>query len=162
MSIVDEIERLDKLRQSGAITEAEYEQTKASLFAKSRPVGSKMKDAMDGVSSDTDMWGMFIHLSQFCGYMIPLAGLLVPIVLWQVKKDDSDIIDRHGRMVANWIITEFILGIVFALLCFIVIGFPLLIALGVASVVFPIVGAVKANNGEAWPYPCSIKFFALD
>jgi uncharacterized Tic20 family protein len=105
---------------------------------------------------------MFIHLSQFCGYVIPLAGLIVPIVLWQIKKNDSDIIDRHGRIVVNWIITEFILGIVFALLCFVVIGIPLLFALAVVTVVFPIVGGLKANNGEAWKYPCSIGFFSVD
>jgi hypothetical protein len=54
------------------------------------------------------------------------------------------------------------LGIVFGLLCFVIIGIPLSMALVAVGIVFPIVGAVKANNGEVWPYPCSIGFFKLD
>jgi len=60
--------------------------------------------------------------------------------------------------VVNWIITEFILAIIFLLLCFVLVGIPLLITLAIVGVVFPIVGAVKASSGEVWTYPCSIKF----
>ena len=162
MSFLEDIEKLNDLKQSGAISEQEYQEAKESLLAKNRPAGQKFSQAMDGISSDTNMWGMLLHLSQFCGYVVPLAGLIVPIVLWQIKKNDSEIIDRHGRIIVNWIITEFILGIVFGLLCLVLIGIPLLVALAVAAVVFPIVGGVKANNGEVWPYPCSIAFFSLD
>ena len=159
MSIADELAKLNDLKQSGAISEQEYEEAKASLLAKNRPAGQQFKDAVDGLSSDVNMWGMLIHLSQFCGYIVPLAGLIVPIVLWQMKKDEAEILDRHGRIVVNWIITEFIFGIVFALLCFIVIGIPLLLALAALAIVFPIIGGIKANSGEAWPYPFSLSFF---
>jgi len=47
-------------------------------------------------------------------------------------------------------------------LCFIVVGFGLLLMLAVLCIVFPIVGAVKANDGAAWPYPLSIRFFRVD
>ena len=159
MSFVDDIEKLDGLRQRGAISEREYREAKETILAGNRPCERKPEQVVDKV--DTDTWGMFIHLSQFCSFIVPLAGLVVPIVLWQVRKKDSDIIDRHGKIVVNWIITEFILAVVFAFLCIIFIGIPLLIALGVVGVVFPIIGAVKANNGEVWVYPCSIKFFKL-
>ena len=160
MSFVDDIEKLDGLRQSGAISEQEFQEAKESILAKNRPSKQKLKQVVDEV--DTDMWGMFIHLSQFCGFLVPLAGLVVPIVLWQVKKDESDIIDRHGKVVVNWIITECIFAIIFAFLCFVFIGIPLLLTLAVLGIVFPIIGAVKANNGEVWVYPCSIKFLKLD
>lgn len=159
MSIADEIGKLNELKQSGAITEQEYQKAKESLLAGKQPAGDNFKQPFSGLSADANMWGMFIHLSQFCGYVVPLAGLIVPIVLWQIKKNDSDVIDQHGRIVANWIITAFILALVFLLLCFVVIGVPLLIVLAVVSVVFPIIGAVKASNGEVWTYPCSIAFF---
>ncbi len=162
MSLVEDIEKLNDLKQSGALSEQEYQQAKESLLAKNQPAGQKLSQAVDGISSDTNMWGMLLHLSQFCGYIVPVAGLVVPIVLWQIKKDESAIIDRHGRIVVNWIITAFILAIAFVPLCFVIIGIPLLAALGVAAIVFPIIGAVKANNGEVWPYPCSIRFFNLD
>jgi uncharacterized Tic20 family protein len=162
MGIAEEIEKLDNLRQGGAISEDEYQQAKESLLEKNRPAGTTFSGAVTDISSDVNMWSMFIHLSQFCGYFFPLAGLVVPIVLWQMKKDESEIIDKHGRIVINWILTEFIYGIVFVLLCVILIGIPLILALIVVSIVFPIVGGVKANNGELWPYPFSIRFFRLD
>ncbi len=37
MSFVDEIEKLDGLRQRGAISEQEYQDAKESILAKNRP-----------------------------------------------------------------------------------------------------------------------------
>ncbi len=159
MSIADEIEKLNDLRQAGALSEDEYQEAKEALLAKDHSSGRSFGQAVDDFSRDTNSWGMMIHLSQFCGYLVPLAGLIVPIVLWQMKKDEAEIIDRHGRVVANWIITEFILAIVFGLLCLVFIGIPLFIALAVVAIVFPIIGGVKASNGEVWTYPFSLKFF---
>ena len=44
------------------------------------------------------------------------------------------------------------------LLMFVLIGIPLLIALAIVAVVFPIIGGIKANDGKLWPYPMSIRF----
>jgi uncharacterized protein len=159
MSIAEEIGRLNGLKHSGAISEEEYQKAKDSLLATQQSMGQRFKRALDGITVDVNQWGMILHLSQFCGYIVPLAGLIVPIVLWQIKKNDAELIDRHGRIVANWIITQLILGCVFAILFLILIGIPLMALLVVAGIVFPIVGAIKANSGEAWPYPCSIRFF---
>jgi uncharacterized Tic20 family protein len=41
---------------------------------------------------------------------------------------------------------------------FVLVGFLTLLAVGVIHIVFPIIGAVKANNGELWEYPLTIKF----
>jgi uncharacterized Tic20 family protein len=162
MNIADEIEKLDNLRQSGAISDEEYQKAKQSVLAKSQPAAARLGKTVGGISSDVNTWSMFIHLSQFCSYILPLAGLVVPIVLWQIKKNDSEIIDKHGRIVVNWLITEFIYGIVCALLCIVCIGIPLLLALVVVGIVFPIVGAIRASDGQIWPYPLSIRFFGLD
>lgn len=159
MGLAEEIAKLNDLKLSGAISEQEFQEAKASLLAKNRPAEQKFKATVDGLSSDVNMWGMLIHLSQFCGYIIPLAGFIVPIVLWQMKKDEAEILDRHGRIVVNWIITEFIFGIVFFLLVFLGIGILFLLILGALGIVFPIIGGIKANSGEAWPYPCSLSFF---
>ncbi len=159
MDLADELIKLDGLRKAGAISEGEYEEAKASALAKSQTPGAKIRGTVDQLAADENMWGMFIHLSQFLGYVVPVAGWVVPLVLWQIKKADSEVIDRHGRIVANWILTEFILGIIFVLLSVVLIGIPLMIVLVIVAVIFPIVGAIKANSGEIWSYPCSIKFF---
>jgi uncharacterized Tic20 family protein len=99
---------------------------------------------------------MFLHLSQLAGYIIPLVGLIAPIVIWQMKKDEYPILDEHGKAVVNWIISELIYGAICFALVFIVIGFPMLMVLGILAVVFPIIGGIKANNGELWHYPMAI------
>jgi uncharacterized Tic20 family protein len=103
-------------------------------------------------------WGMFLHLSQLANLVIPPVGIIAPIVLWQMKKDEMPAIDAHGKMVVNWLISSLIYGVVSGILVFLVIGIFMLIALGILTVVFPIIGGIKANNGEYWEYPLTIKF----
>ena len=45
------------------------------------------------------------------------------------------------------------------LLVFVAVGIPLLAALGIITIVFPVIGGIKANSGEFWPYPLSLKIF---
>ena len=46
-----------------------------------------------------------------------------------------------------------------ALLCVVLIGIPLLLAVLVLSIVYPVIGAIKASGGRVWRYPFSINFF---
>ena len=146
MSFADELEKLNNLKQDGALTEAEYQEAKTALLAEQQGGAPQPQRSVPSESIDENTWGLIIHLSQFCVFVIPLAGLIAPIVLWQIKKRDSDLLDRHGRIVANWILTAFILSIIFGFLCIILVGIPFVIALGVVWVVFPIIGSVKAST----------------
>jgi uncharacterized protein len=101
-------------------------------------------------------WAMFLHLSQFAGYFIPFLGLIAPVVIWQIKKEQYPELDKHGKIVVNWIISELIYWAIAGVLVFVLIGFLILPVLGILAVVFPIIGAIKANNGEVWHYPLSI------
>jgi hypothetical protein len=62
----------------------------------------------------------------------------------------------------NWLISATIYAIVCGLMVFILIGIPLLVVLAGIGVVFCIIGGLKANNGEVWQYPLSIKFFKIE
>ena len=104
-------------------------------------------------------WALFLHLSQLAGYVIPLAGWIAPILIWQLKKQDMPALDAHGKVVVNWILSELIYGAIAVILVFVVIGMPLLIALAAIGIIFPIIGAIKADNGIVWDYPMSTKFF---
>jgi uncharacterized Tic20 family protein len=108
----------------------------------------------------TRTWAMLVHLSQLLGYTaLPVLGLAAPILIWQLMKGSLPGIDEHGKIVVNWMISSFIYLVIFAILSIVFVGIPLLIALLIAMVVFPIIGGLKANNGEAWKYPLSITFF---
>ena len=102
--------------------------------------------------------GMFLHLSQLLNFLIPFGGVIAPIVIWQMKKDEVPALDAHGKMIVNWMISGLIYSVVSFVLAFVLIGFLGFIALAIMGVVFPIVGAIKANNGELWEYPLTIKF----
>ena len=110
-------------------------------------------------SSDqqTRLWGMILHLSQLAGFAVPIAGFVAPIVIWQIKKAEMPALDEHGKMIANWIISELIYGVAGVILIVVLIGLPILMALGAVAIAFPIIGGVKANNGELWKYPLTIK-----
>jgi uncharacterized protein len=162
MSVADEIEKLNNLKKSGAITEEEYQNAKNSLLKPNETIGEKFSSVARDISSNENAWSMFMHFSQLCAFLVPLAGLLVPIVMWQVKKDESMVIDKHGRNIVNWIITWIIMIMICMVLWRIYIGIPLLGIVMVLGIVFPIIGGIKANNGEVWQYPFSIKFFNMD
>jgi len=110
-------------------------------------------------SREVGQWALILHLSQFAGYLIPLAGWIAPIVIWQVKKEGMPALDAHGKVVMNWIVSVLIYGTICALLVFVIIGIPLFVVLGLLCIVFPIIGGIKATDGIAWQYPLSIRFF---
>lgn len=126
-----------------------------------------MSDLQSHQLSDDEIrarqWGMFIHLSILAGYLMPLAGFIVPVVMWQMKKYEHPLIDAHGKNVTNWLLSVLIYAIAGWLLILTLIGaligIPLLWALGILNLIFALVGALKANNGEVWSYPFTIRFF---
>ena len=110
------------------------------------------------VEQQTRQMAMFLHLSVLAGFIVPFAGLIVPILIWQMKKDELPLIDVHGKNVVNWIISALIYTVICFILWFVLIGIPLSIALGLIGIIFPIIGAIKGNNGEVWKYPLTISF----
>ena len=102
---------------------------------------------------------MLLHLSQLLNFCAPPCGIVVPIVLWALGKDKNPQIDQHGKIVLNWIISSFIYGLVIIVCAFLFFGLLLAPVLAILMIVFPVIGAVKANDGIAWKYPLSIPFF---
>lgn len=109
-------------------------------------------------TSEQKQMGLFLHLSQLANIIIPFAGIVIPIVIWQTQKEKMPALDAHGKMVVNWLISSLIYWIVSGILAIVLIGFLGMLALVVMGIVFPIIGGIKANNGELWEYPLTIKF----
>ena len=164
----DELERLQKLRDVGTLSEEEFQMAKQRLLqspeAESQgfaPYAAPVSQAgrIHGLEEKT--WCMLLHLSQLLIFAGGIGGA-APIVMWAISKDDSRAANRHGMVILNWYISALIYGVVSGLLCFIVIGIPMVMALAALTVIFPIIGAMKANEGTLWSYPLSIKFFDPD
>lgn len=107
---------------------------------------------------DEKQMGMFIHLSGLAYALVWPLGIVLPIILWQTQKDKMPALDEHGKMVTNWMISSAIYGIVSIVLMFVLIGFLTGLAVWLMAIIFPIIGGIKANNGEFWNYPLTIKF----
>jgi len=118
-------------------------------------------EAPDSASNDSETrnWALALHLSLLSGLVVPLAGLIVPVVIYVLKKDSLPGLVPHGHVVFNWIISALIYAIVSLVLVVVGIGVLLLAALAILSIIFPIIGGVKATEGEVWSYPLSIRIF---
>jgi uncharacterized Tic20 family protein len=113
-----------------------------------------------GPSKDQKMWAMFCHLAGFARFVVPVpfAGIIGPLIVWQVKKDEHPFVDENGKEAVNFQISVAIYLVAAILLCFLIIGIFLLPAVAVFNIVFLIIAAVKANNGERYEYPLTIRF----
>jgi uncharacterized Tic20 family protein len=109
------------------------------------------------MDKETRTWAMLLHFSLLTGLAIPFAGLIAPIIIWQLKKEELPEIDAHGKMVLNFIISMLIYSVASVVLAFVFIGFILMLALAAIGIIFPIIGGIKANNGELWDYPLTLK-----
>lgn len=95
---------------------------------------------------------MLTHLSQ-------LLNLIVPLILWAINKDKIYQMDEHGKSILNFQLSMIIYVIIcIPLILLLGLGILGLIVIGISSLVFPIINAIKANNGESPNYPFTIKF----
>ena len=104
---------------------------------------------------------MLLHLSQLSSIIVPGLGFVLPIVMWATNKDKNEEIDRRAKVTLNWMISLFIYSLVCVVLWIVLIGMLGFFVLVILNLIFAIVAAVKANNGELWVYPLSIQFFKV-
>lgn len=139
----------------------EFEQRERERYEKSKSYGSSENTGYN--NAQNLHWGMseqtfctVLHLGIFAGYLIPFLGWILPLVMWLTEKEKSQRIDTHGKIVVNWLITYLIFGVVLAWIPF--IGWLSGAIMLVCNIVFAIIGAVKASEGETYQYPLSIRF----
>ncbi|MEK7795721.1 MAG: DUF4870 domain-containing protein [Candidatus Hydrogenedentota bacterium] len=109
-------------------------------------------------------WAMFCHLAALSG-LVGIPGFIVQLIIWLAKRDEHPFIDRQGREALNFQISMWIYiavtSIVMVILLFIVIGFlliPVVVIMGLIDVALPIYAGIKANDGEDYRYPMTIRF----
>ncbi len=109
-------------------------------------------------SSNVRTWNVLCHASALLGLFFHFLGhLLGPLIVWLVKRGDSPEIDAHGKESLNFQISMLIYDAIAAILCFVLIGIPILIALWVLNTVFVIIASVKASEGKLYRYPFTIR-----
>ena len=118
------------------------------------------------LSSEDKLWGMLCHLSALAGLTcVPFLNIIVPVIIWMLKKDTMPYVDKNGREAINFQIScliYFVVGLVICfILTFVVIGiflgllfFPLLFLFWI---VLTIIAAIKTYDGQEFQYPLCIR-----
>ncbi|THG35179.1 DUF4870 domain-containing protein [Glaciibacter flavus] len=102
--------------------------------------------------ADEKLWATLIHVGGI------LFGFLPALIGYLVLKDKGPFIRAHTATALNFQITLLIAYIVGGILSLVIIGVFILLAAWVLSIVFGIIAAMKANQGQFYTYPLSIKF----
>ena len=112
---------------------------------------------------------MFAHLSALLGGLLTYGwagsvGFFIgPLVIWLMKKDTMPFVDDQGKEALNFAITVSLACVVLMILTIMTLGIgalltiPLFMVIGIASLIFVIMAAVKANEGVRYRYPVSIR-----
>lgn len=84
-----------------------------------------------------------------------VASFLAPLIIYIVKKDESDFVASHAKESLNFQIT---VVLVITILCITIIGILLVWFVGIASLVLVIIATIRASEGKLYKYPVSIRF----
>jgi uncharacterized Tic20 family protein len=103
------------------------------------------------------LWAMLSHLLSFVAAYLFL-GFVAPLIVLLIFGPRSAFVRANAVESLNFNLTWLLYGIVAVILAFVLIGIPILIVLGIAYLVLVIVASVKANNGEVYRYPATIRF----
>jgi uncharacterized protein len=112
-------------------------------------------------SADVRTWNVLCHASALLGLFLHFLGhLLGPLIVWLVKRGDSPEIDAHGKESLNFQLSMLIYDAIAAILCLVLIGIPILIALWIMNTVCVIIASIRASEGKFYRYPITIRFLS--
>ncbi|MGM8213276.1 DUF4870 domain-containing protein [Virgibacillus sp. W0430] len=102
-------------------------------------------------TSDERMIAMLMYIVSF---FVPVLG---PLIIWLIKRDDSDFIDFHGKEYFNFFISFTIYSIISTILMLVLVGFILIIVIAILMFIFTLIALIKAYNGERYRIPLTIR-----
>jgi uncharacterized Tic20 family protein len=108
-------------------------------------------------TQDERTWGMLAHLSAFSGFLVPLGGVIGPLVVWLIKRDQSAFVADQGKEALNFNISVLLAAIVCGVLVLIFIGILLGVALFIFWLTMTIIAGIKASEGVRYRYPITLR-----
>jgi uncharacterized protein len=98
------------------------------------------------------------HLLGLAGLTgIPFANIIAPLCLWLWKRDESPLVDAHGKESINFQISMSIYLILAGLSFFILIGIVLFPLVLLVQIICTIIATVRASNGGFYRYPLTFR-----
>ncbi len=98
-----------------------------------------------------------INLALLAHVLVIFTGFVGPLIIWLVKKDDSEYVGAQAKEALNFAITLILGYIAAAILTVILIGILVYVAVGLMNLILPIVAAVKTSKGESYRYPLTLR-----
>jgi uncharacterized Tic20 family protein len=123
----------------------------------------------DAANSEERGWAMAAHL---CGLLwilgggglifLPFGGLalftiLGPLIILLAKGQSMPYVAAQAKESLNFQITVWLLGLLFVMLAFVLIGFVFLWILGVVNLVLVIIAAIRVSDGAPYRYPFALR-----
>ncbi len=110
------------------------------------------------ITAEERKWATFMHLGGLSGAIWGPLMIIIPLVLWLTKRDESAFLDDHGKEALNFQISIWLWVVISMVLILCLIGIPMLIAIPFFWLVMTIVMAVRSNRGEYVRYPATFRF----
>ncbi|HEY9209923.1 MAG TPA: DUF4870 domain-containing protein [Methylotenera sp.] len=86
-----------------------------------------------------------------------LFSFIPSLIVWLLKKDDSEYIAAQAKEALNFQITLLLAQFVAYVLIFILVGFLLLGLIWIFNIVFCIIAAISSSKGEDYRYPLTLR-----
>ena len=130
---------------------------------------------------DERTWGVLIHLAGIIGTMLlkSVGGIIAPLALWLIKRNESTFIDDQGKEALNFQISVALVSTALGIIGNIQEGIwsmsnfvfrrayfsldmtdwgiisVLLLIVWIGNIIYSVSGAMKANSGIPYRYPFS-------
>ena len=146
--------------------------------AQSAPAAEPATESSAPLSKEEKNWAAAVHGAGAVGLLchftsIPFLNIIIPLIIWIIKKDEMPFVRSQGKEVLNfqisWTIYGFaaalVIGVIGFILTFVVIGIFILWALAILAGIYVVVmaamsviGTLNAADGKPYKYPATIQF----
>jgi len=133
---------------------SDFEGNQSESSQTNQPAQRPQYDSSNSVGMDVNTYNLLMHLSSL------VFGFLGPLVMWLISKDKDPRIDEHGKEAVNFQISLILYYILCVIGFFLIVGIFLIFAVLAIQIIFTIIAAVKASNGESYRYPLTIRFIS--
>jgi hypothetical protein len=116
-----------------------------------------MESPTQPLTGEDRLWGALAHFSAFAMYFTGVGHIVAPMIIWLWKRDTNPFVAGEAREAMNFNISISIYALIAWVLCLVLIGIPLLIALHAIQVICIIIGGLKASDGRPFRYPLNLR-----
>ena len=122
------------------------------------------------LTQEDRLWASGAHVAALVAAFLTswfagIAGCLAALVVWFLVRDRYAFAAENAKEAFNFNLSMFIyavvsvLVVVFTLGIGIIVALPVWIVLGLAWLIFTIIAAIKAYDGQMYRYPLTIRLF---